>query len=93
VPSWKSETEESKRVTIAGSYSEDDGVTVGGRRCSGTGHESERPAFDEAEAHGEIVFATCRCDRQGRRFLLRIAEKTGANRLSNGLVPGVPRRA
>src|SRR5947208_2435575 len=45
--------------------------------------ESERPAFDEAEAHGEIVSPPAGAIGRGDAFLLRIAEKTGATVLSN----------
>ena len=45
--------------------------------------ESERQAFDEAEAHGEIVSPPAGAIGRGDAFLLRIAEKTGATVLSN----------
>ncbi|HWD73115.1 MAG TPA: S1 RNA-binding domain-containing protein [Actinomycetota bacterium] len=45
--------------------------------------ESERPAFDEAEAHGEIASPPAGAIGRGDAFLLRIAEKTGATVLSN----------
>jgi hypothetical protein len=45
--------------------------------------EAERPAFDEAEAHGEIVSPPAGAIGRGDAFLLRIAEKTGATVLSN----------
>src|SRR6266567_2444174 len=45
--------------------------------------ESERPAFDEAEAHGEIVSPPAGAIGRGDAFLLRIAQKVGATVLSN----------
>src|SRR2546423_12225938 len=45
--------------------------------------ESECPAFEEAEAHGEIVSPPAGAIGRGDAFLLRIAEKTGATVLSN----------
>jgi Zc3h12a-like Ribonuclease NYN domain/S1 RNA binding domain len=45
--------------------------------------QSERQAFDDAEAHGEIVSPPAGAIGRGDAFLLRIAEKTGATVLSN----------
>src|SRR2546430_7070720 len=45
--------------------------------------ESERQAFDEAEAHGEVVSPPAGAIGRGDAFLLRIAEKSDATVLSN----------
>ena len=45
--------------------------------------ESERPTFDEAVAHNEIVSPPAGAIGRGDAFLLRIAEKVGATVLSN----------
>jgi hypothetical protein len=45
--------------------------------------ESERQAFEEADAHGEIVSPPAGAIGRGDAFLLRIAEKSGATVLSN----------
>jgi hypothetical protein len=45
--------------------------------------QSDRKAFEEAEAHGEIVSPPAGAIGRGDAFLLRIAEKTGATVLSN----------
>src|SRR5713101_9125088 len=44
---------------------------------------SELPAFEEAEAAGEVVSPPAGAIGRGDAFLLRIAEKTGATVLSN----------
>ena len=44
---------------------------------------SERPAFDEAQAHGELVSPPAGAIGRGDAFLLRIADKSGATVLSN----------
>jgi hypothetical protein len=44
---------------------------------------SERPAFEEAVAHGEIVSPPAGAIGRGDAFLLRIAERIGARVLSN----------
>jgi hypothetical protein len=44
---------------------------------------SERPAFEEAVAHGEIVSPPAGAIGRGDAFLLRVAERTGARVLSN----------
>jgi hypothetical protein len=45
--------------------------------------ESERPAFEEAIAHGEMVTPPAGAIGRGDAFILRIAEKAGALVLSN----------
>ena len=45
--------------------------------------ESEREAFDEADAHGEIVSPPAGAIGRGDKFLLQIANRTGATVLSN----------
>src|ERR1700721_85442 len=44
---------------------------------------SERPAFEEAVAHGELVSPPAGAIGRGDAFLLRIAERIGARVLSN----------
>src|SRR5579884_3837385 len=44
---------------------------------------SERPAFDEAQAHGELVSPPAGAIGRGDAFLLRIADRSGATILSN----------
>lgn len=44
---------------------------------------SERPAFDEAQAHGELVSPPAGAIGRGDAFLLRIADRSGATVLSN----------
>ena len=44
---------------------------------------SERPAFDEAQAHGEVVSPPAGAIGRGDAFLLRIADRSGATVLSN----------
>lgn len=44
---------------------------------------SERPAFDEAVSHGEIVSPPAGAIGRGDAFLLRVAERVGAQVLSN----------
>ena len=45
--------------------------------------ESERPQYEEAAAHGELVYPPAGAIGRGDAFLLRIAEKTGAIVFSN----------
>ena len=45
--------------------------------------DSERPAFDEAQAHGEVVSPPAGAIGRGDAFLLRIADRSGATVLSN----------
>jgi len=45
--------------------------------------EDERPMFEEAAAHNELVYPPAGAIGRGDAFLLRIAEKTGAVVLSN----------
>ena len=45
--------------------------------------EQERPRFDEAVAHNEIVSPPAGAIGRGDAFLLRIADKVGATVLSN----------
>ena len=44
---------------------------------------TERPAFDEAQAHGEVVSPPAGAIGRGDAFLLRIADRSGATVLSN----------
>jgi hypothetical protein len=45
--------------------------------------ESERPMFEEAQSHGEVISPPAGAVGRGDAFLLRIAERTGAVVLSN----------
>lgn len=45
--------------------------------------EAERPMFEEAVAHGEVISPPAGAVGRGDAFLLRIAERTGATVLSN----------
>src|ERR1700719_2764012 len=44
---------------------------------------AERPAFDEAQAHGEVVSPPAGAIGRGDALLLRIADRSGATVLSN----------
>ena len=45
--------------------------------------DSERPAFDEAQSHGELISPPAGAIGRGDAFLLRIADRSGATVLSN----------